>query len=31
MYEFMDEIYLHIDYEDITNQVDNARQNMDDL
>ena len=31
MYEFMDEISLHVDYEDVTNQVDNTRQNMDDL
>lgn len=30
-YSFMDEVYLHIDYEDIENKVVNQNNNMDDL
>lgn len=30
-YSFMDDMYIHIDYEDVTNKKDNANRNMDDL
>ena len=30
-YSFMDERYLHIDYEDVTNEINNTSRNMDDL
>jgi len=30
-YHFMDELYLHIDYEDVTNERNNTKRNMDDL
>ena len=30
-YSFMDEVYLHIDYEDIANRKANQNNNMDDL
>ena len=30
-YSFMDEVYLHIDYEDIANGKVNQANNMDDL
>ena len=30
-YSFMDEVYLHIDYEDISNKKVNQANNMDDL
>ncbi len=30
-YSFMDEVYIHIDYEDVTNQKKNQNRNMDDL
>ena len=30
-YTFMDEVYLHIDYEDVANKRENQSNNMDDL
>ena len=30
-YSFMDEVYLHVDYEDIANRKANQNNNMDDL
>lgn len=30
-YSFMDEVYLHIDYEDVANERGNQASNMDDL